>query len=240
MKKPLLSRFSEQYLTALRNHFDQGPEAGLQTANALGRKAVAQGLETLELARIHEHAMAALMAPEDSAATRTDLTRRCEVFFTEAIVPIEETHATAIEAGMDMDRLNATLDQRTRDVADSICELQNQITRRQTMEASLRNGKQASNQLLEESLALENHLQEMAGKIVSATEEERKKMSLLLNDEIAQTLLGINIRMLALNKQIATSHTSLTTEITTIQRLIEDSAAILNRIAHEFTSEHAR
>ncbi len=51
-------------------------------------------------------------------------------------------------------------------------------------------------------------------------------MSLHLNDEIAQTLLGINIRMLALKKQIATSNTSLTTEITTTQRLIEDSAAI--------------
>ena len=240
MKKPPLSRFSEQYLTALRNHFDQGPEASLQAANALGRDAAAKGLETLDLARIHEHAMAALMAAEDSAAKRTALTRRGAVFFTEAIVPIEETHATALEAGTNMDRLNATLDQRTRDLADTNRELQHQITGRQTTEEALRNGKQASSQLLEESLALENHLQEMAGKIVSATEEERKKMSLHLNDEIAQTLLGINIRMLALKKQIATSNTNLTTEITTIQRLIEDSAAILNRLAHEFSSEHAR
>ena len=58
--KQNLTGLSQQYVTALRKQLKQGPQASLQPALGLGREAVALGLETLELARIHEQALATL------------------------------------------------------------------------------------------------------------------------------------------------------------------------------------
>ena len=65
-------------------------------------------------------------------------------------------------------------------------------------------------------------------------------MSLQLNDEIAQTLLGINIRILALKKDIAANNADIGREIASIQRLVEDSTHIISRLAHEFSIHHER
>ena len=59
MKQKLIG-LSQRYVTALRKHLKQGPRASLQPALGLGRRAVVLGLETLELARIHERAVATL------------------------------------------------------------------------------------------------------------------------------------------------------------------------------------
>ena len=78
----------------------------------------------------------------------------------------------------------------------------------------------------------------MAHQIISATEDERHKMSLQLNDEIAQTLLGINLRIRALKKDVATNQAKLAQEIADTQRLVKDSTYMISRLAHEFTNQH--
>src|SRR6266705_1850701 len=60
--KHKLIKLSQRYATALRKHLVQGPRASLQSARGLGRQAVAIGLETLDVARIHEGALATLEA----------------------------------------------------------------------------------------------------------------------------------------------------------------------------------
>lgn len=59
-------------------------------------------------------------------------------------------------------------------------------------------------------------------------------MRLRLGDKIVQPLLGIKLRMLALKKEIAAHDETRTKEIAFIQRLVEDSAEIVNQIAHDF------
>ena len=54
------ARWSRRYQAALRQHLKQGPASRLQPALRLGRQAAALGLETLDVARIHEGALAAL------------------------------------------------------------------------------------------------------------------------------------------------------------------------------------
>ena len=78
-------------MTALRKHLKQGPRASLQPALGLGRQAVALGLETLDLARIHEQALATL----ELSNSKNGFIKRAEIFFTEAITPIVETHRAA-------------------------------------------------------------------------------------------------------------------------------------------------
>ena len=82
----------------LRKHLKQGPRCSLRPALGLGRRAVVLGLETLELARMHERALATL---ELSSEQRMAMIKRAEIFFTEAITPIVETHRAARQSKID-------------------------------------------------------------------------------------------------------------------------------------------
>lgn len=234
MNAAQFSRLSGRYLEALKIHVEPGCEAGSQTPQELGNDALAIGLETLDLARIHDRALTSLIMPGSSSEAREDLTRRAAAFFTEAILPIEATHSSALEAASDWDRLNSTLKQRTQDLADSNRELHLQITGRKTSEDAFNKSKLASSQLLDDSQALEEHLQNMTRRIITATEDGRKKMRLQLSDEIVQALLGIQLRMLALKNVIASHDEIRSKEIAMIQHLVESSSEIVNRLAHEF------
>ena len=79
---------SHRYVTALRKHLQQGPRASLRPALGLGRDAVALGLETLELACMHDEALSAVLLPGCTGPRRAEMIRRAAIFFTEAITPI--------------------------------------------------------------------------------------------------------------------------------------------------------
>src|SRR2546425_568598 len=92
--KRKLSRLSQRYATALRDHLKQSPRASLEPARGLGRAAVALGLESLDLARIHEQAVVLLGLA--GSGSRAEAIKRGEIFFTEALTPIENTHQAAL------------------------------------------------------------------------------------------------------------------------------------------------
>lgn len=234
MNETELSRLSERYLAALRIHLKQNSTLGPESARDMGRQSLAIGLETLDMAKIHEIALAALILPDCSSSTRDGMCARAAVFFTEAITPIEETHRAALQSNIEVQRAREKLDQRTRDVMDSNRELEQQVTERKMAHAALQTNNEASGQLLKESSLLEKDLQEMARKILSANEEERTNMSRQLQGEIAQTLLGIHVRLLALKKVVAANTADLDREIAFTERVVEDSVTTLNRLTHEF------
>jgi signal transduction histidine kinase len=64
-------------------------------------------------------------------------------------------------------------------------------------------------------------------------ENERKKISLELQDEIAQTLLGINVRLLSLKQQSRNSTKGFKNEIASTRRLVVESAKSVRRVARE-------
>jgi signal transduction histidine kinase len=228
-------RMADIYLAALRSYLQHGTPSDTRAAHDLGSQALASGLDTLDLARIHDQALLTLLAESPSSVPPEDLTRRAEVFFTEAIMPIEGTHRLALEAATDMQQASSSLERRTLDLADSRRVLREQIAGRRIAEDALRINEDASSQLLKDSRMLEEHLQGMARKVLSANEAERRKMSLQLNDEIVQSLLAINLRMLALKMEVADNHADLTREIAVTQRLVEDSAQIIRHLADEFS-----
>ncbi|MCX6873736.1 MAG: hypothetical protein NTW21_08000 [Verrucomicrobia bacterium] len=240
MNNSPLSRLADKYLAALRTHLEQGPEVNLQAACEIGREAVAIGQETLDLARIHTQALTQLLVPDDSSAGWTDSTARAAAFFTEAITPIEETHRAALAAATDLGQLHARLDQLSLELADANDALQRQVAERFGAETALRHSQQSSDQLLKDSRALEQQVQDMTHQILSATESERQKMSQQLNDEIAQILLAIHVRILALQKEVAAKHADFTQEIATTRRFVADSAKIISRLAHEINIQQER
>lgn len=240
MNESPLKRLADAYLASLRRHCVPGPLGSLEAAHELGEEAVAIGLETLDLAGIHGHALSQLLAADDSAAKRTDLTLRATAFFTEAIIPIEGTHRAALKSAADMTELHAALDERTVELVDANGELQRQVAERAAAESTLRNSQRSARELLNESRVLEGKLQQMTHQILSATETERQRMSLQLNDEIAQTLLGIQLRILALDNEVAANRSDLSREIAATQQLATAATITVRRLVQEFSNPHER
>lgn len=238
MKGTVLSRLSDRYLAALRIHLERGPQPSMRSAHELGSQALALGLETLDLAKMHDLAVAALSASDHAAFARGNANAQAVSFFTEANTPIERTHRMALDAAADLKRLNATLARHALHLADSHRDLKIHTEKRRSTEAALRTSRRASTQLLKESRLLEKHLSDMTRGIFAANEEERRKMSVQLQDEIAQTLLGIHVRLLALKTEAAANHAGLTSEIATTQQLVESSVETINRFIGEFGIQH--
>jgi len=234
--KRKLTALSRRYVTALKKHLKQGSRAipPCGTALALGRQAAALNLETLDVAKIHEDALATL----EAASSKNGIIKRAEIFFTEAVTPIEETHHAALKANVRLSQLSKTLGRRTVDLAASHRSLKKDIVQRKTVEQALKKSGKHSRKLLKESLQLQKHLQRLTHQILSAQEGKRKKISRDLHDEIAQTLLGINVRLLTLKKAAAINAGSLKKEIVSTQRVVDKSVKDVKRFAREFGIHH--
>ena len=231
MKQKLIG-LSQRYVTALRKHVRQGPRASLQPALALGRRAVVLGLETLELARIHEQAVATL----ELSRSKNGFLRWAEIFFAEALTPIVETHRAARQSKIQLNRLNDTLGRRTVELAATNRLLQRGIVRRKSVEAALKISGEHYARLLKNSLQLQEGLRQLTHQVLAAQENERKKISRELQDEIAQTLLGINVRLLTLKQEARSNSKGLKNEIASTQQLVLKSAKSVRRAARQFGS----
>jgi signal transduction histidine kinase len=228
--KQELAGLSQRYVTELRKHLKRGPQADLQPALGLGREAVALRLETLELARMHERAVATL----ELAEGRDGIAKRAEAFFSEALTPIVETHHAARQSKMDLSRLTETLNRRTLELAACNRQLQRGIVRRKNVEAALKKSGVHYAKLLKDSLQLQEGLRQLTHKVLASQEDERKKISCELQDEIAQTLLGINVRLLSLKQEARSNTTGLKNEIASAQRLVVRSAQSVRRVARGY------
>jgi signal transduction histidine kinase len=229
-----VNALSKRYAAALRQHVRRESPAGLEVARGLGSRAVAMNLETLDVAKIHERALAAL----EAGSSRDGFLERAGLFFTETIAPIEETHRAALKAGARLRRLSKTLDQRTLDLAASNRSLKQGITRRRAAEAALKKSGEHYRTLLDESLALQKHLQHLAHRILAAQEHKRKKISHDLQDEIAQTLLGINLRLLTVKEAASHNAKRLQKEIARTGRLVDLSVKTIQRFTREYGKYH--
>jgi two-component system, NarL family, sensor histidine kinase DegS len=214
-----LIQLSQQYATALEKHLKQGPQAGLLPALKLGRRAVTIGLETLDLARIHEQALVTLQLSN----TKNAFTKLAGLFFTEANTAIEETHRAACQTKADLSKLMAALGRRTQELAASNRQLQKGAARRKVMEDDFAERGKHHQKRLEESLELQNRLRHLTHQVLVAQEDERKKISRELQDEIAQTLLGINVRLLNLKGEARRKTNGLNNKIANTQRLVSKS-----------------
>ena len=224
---------SRQYQAALRTHLKRNRAAGLQPARDLGHRAMTVGLETLELARIHEQALIELVLPGNSPGAREAMVRRAGAFFAEAITPIEMTHRTAQETTTRLEQLNQALRQRGADLAASNRSLKKEIGQRKSVEEALRKSEQHYSRLLEHSHRMQEQLRHLSRQLLSAQEEERKKISRELHDVIAQTLTSINVRLAALKKEAALNTKGVERSIARTQQLVERSVNIVHQFARE-------
>src|SRR5438477_3740662 len=224
---------SRQYQAALRKHLKASRMASVRPAKALGLQAMSIGLETLDLAKVHERALIKLVLPSYSPVTREVMVRRAGVFFAEAITPIEETHRVARETNARLNKLYETLRRRSADLAESNARLNAEIAQRRSAQEALRTSEQHSSELLEQSRVMQEQLRLLSRELLSAQEEERKKISRELHDVIAQTLTTINLRLASLRKEASLNTKGLERSIARTQKLVEQSVDIVHRFARE-------
>jgi signal transduction histidine kinase len=228
-----LQRFSRRYQMTLRSHLKQGRQASLESARGLGSEALAAGLQTLGLAKLHEQTLVTELLPGCHTRKRASLIKQAGAFFAVAITPIEETHPGARNATVLLKQFIETLSQRTVELAASNLELSLEITQRKAVEAMLKKSERHYTQLLKQSDRLQEQLRRLSRQILSAQEDERRKISRELHDVIAQTLTGINVRLATLKKEALVNTKGLDRNIARTQRLVEQSVSIVHQFARE-------
>jgi two-component system, NarL family, sensor histidine kinase DegS len=125
------------------------------------------------------------------------------------------------------------LGRRTEELAASNRQLQRGVVRRKVMEDDFAKRGRHHKKRLAESLQLQNRLRQLTHQVMAAQEDERKSISRELQNEIAQTLLGINVRLLSLKQESRNSTKSFKNEIARTQRLVEKSVDMVHQFACE-------
>jgi signal transduction histidine kinase len=131
-------------------------------------------------------------------------------------------------------RLSKTLSRRTAELAAKNRQLQRGIARRERVEAALDRSGAHYNRLLSDSLGLQERLRCLTHQVMAAQENQRKNISRDLQDEIVQSLLGINVRLLSLKQDARRNNKGLKNEIASTQQLVAKSAKSVRKIARDF------
>ena len=125
------------------------------------------------------------------------------------------------------------LSDRTVELAAANQQLSLEIVHRKKVEASLKKSEQHYLKSLEKSNLLKEQLRELSRKVLSAQEDERKKISRDLHDVIAQALMGINVRLVTLKNSVGINSKSLDRNIALTQKMVTKSANIVHQFARE-------
>jgi signal transduction histidine kinase len=226
-------KFSKRYQAGLKAYLKRCSGEQLQRARGMGQQALNAGMQTLDVAKLHEEILVTKVLPSRPPAKRAALIKRAGIFFTEAITPIEKIHRGPHEAAVHLNQIVEMLSRRTVELAASNLELSREIAQRKAAEEALKKSEHHYTELLARSELLQEQLRQLSRQILSAQEEERKRISRELHDVIAQTLTGINVRLAALKKEASLNTKNLDRNIALTQRLVEKSVDIVHDFARE-------
>jgi PAS domain S-box-containing protein len=116
--------------------------------------------------------------------------------------------------------------------------LENEILRRRKVEKSLRESRRDQSILLMQSQRMEEELRMLSHQILHTQEEERKKISHDLHDEIAQTLVAINVHLAHLARGAASNPNDIVSKIVATQKMVEQSVESVHRFAMALRPSH--
>jgi hypothetical protein len=187
---------AERYATALEGHLAHPRPDRVQALAELGREAVALGIEVLGMARIHEAALNALAPP----LVRSQAARAAQ-FFDEVTAPLMEHSRSARSCRIALTLAGAALNRRTSELAASRRMLQRGLVQRRKLEASLKSHHQAHAALLGESLRIQDELRQLTRRMILVQERQRRYIGQQLEDEIAQSMIGINLWLTSLKSE---------------------------------------
>ncbi|HUS35058.1 MAG TPA: sensor histidine kinase [Verrucomicrobiae bacterium] len=222
-----------RYRIALEGHLRQGVEATYESARLLGRQAATVGLHPLRLAKLHEQLLVTRILPRRQASDRPALVKRAGTFLGVAITQSGGKDGNSVEAARILKRAVEALSVRTLELAASNSELTQEIAQRRLAEKALTASEKQNSESLERSFRLEEQMRGLSRQLLSAHEDERRRISRELHDVIAQTLTGINIRLATLSIEAAGASKGLDRKIARTHRLVEHSVDVVHQFARE-------
>ena len=222
-----------RYAETLRTFLRRSKQSNGDQAQGLGRAALACGWGTLDLALVHDEALARAVEAESSLAKRQQMVKRGDYFLVQALMPLEAAESATRKSVLNLQRRNRTLREHAAELEESNRQLAREIKKRKASEESVRKGKAQYRKLFNESHVLQLKLRQLTRQIISTQEEERKQISRDLHDHVVQNLVGINVQLSALNQEVATDQHALKDKIARTQRLVETSVNTVHQFARE-------
>jgi len=201
-------------------------------ATEIAAQAASAGMKILDFAKLHELTMAAEILPGVASAQVPRLIRRAAGFFAAIAHPAGAAGGLAKEAAVFTKVLEA-LSRRGVELARANRAQALQLTLCKAAQVASRATQSAFAKSLKDSELLKAQLRGLSRQILSAQEDERKTISRELHDVVAQTLIGINLRLATLKKEAEINSKSLGRNIALTQRLITKSANIVHQFARE-------
>ncbi len=127
-----------------------------------------------------------------------------------------------------MEAREAQLRMRSLSVANQ--ELKREVVRRRASEEALKSSQREQARLLKQSRTMQNQLRHVSHQILRVQEEERRRISRELHDDITQTLVNISVQLATLARTSSVNPADLRKHIVRTQRWVEVS---VNKV-HEF------
>ncbi len=118
-------------------------------------------------------------------------------------------------------------------LAAANAELRQEIVQRKAAEARLEQSKAEQYRLLKQSQEMHRELRLLSRQVISAQEEERKRISRELHDVIAQTLTSISVRLSGLKPETTRNPKGLERSIGRTQEEVVRAVDIVHRFARE-------
>ena len=233
-----LSPFSRRYRAALQTFLKQSPGSPVRGAHKLAEEAGILMLSTTDLARIHQSSLEMLKAASDSKHRRKRKEEAGRVFYAQvASRAAEARRGNSLSAGK-LQAQNKSLTRRSAHLSAANRRLKHGMLKQNAAGVELRHQAARSATLLVRAKRLQKKLRKTTRRMLSAQENIVTKISHDLNDDVAQTLLGIQVRLLTLKKGAAARGKYLAKEIASTRRLVEKSGRKLNRLAAALGPHH--
>jgi two-component system sensor histidine kinase DegS len=223
------AKLVSHYRRALRDYLGHRDKVRLQAAYELGCIALRSGMGVFDMAHLHGETLAKAMTCDGGRREATQQAQAAETFLLDALSPFEAARRGLPEAYVRLGQLNEMLEQRNKALIE--------ITARQhPVEKALRISKERCLKLFQQARSMKKDIRQHSAKMIMAREEERKRISRELHDEIGQVLAAVNVGLGMLKKQ-AGHNRSFQKRVAATQTLLEQSMESVHRFARELRPE---
>ncbi|MDB6031718.1 MAG: nreB [Verrucomicrobiales bacterium] len=233
-----IKQFRVDYEAKLRRYLESRGEDGLEEAYQCGRQALSLQIGLLDLAKAHEDAQISLLSTIADLSEKAKLFHHAGEFFREALSPFEAVQRGFRETGAKYSELNQELARRNLELAETNHKLEVEAANRKNTERALRASEEHYRDLFQEAKAMQENLRSLSHRVLQAQEEERKRISRELHDEVGQSLTAINVNLTVLHQSGEFKNHKVVKRMFDTQQIVRDTMDTVHRFSKELRPPH--
>lgn len=161
------------------------------------------------------------------------MARSASAFLAESLSPFEMTHRGFRNANRELRELNEALEEKNHQLATTNNKLKREIAVRKHVEKELRESEEHYRELLVQARMMQENLRYLSCQILNVQEEERKRISRELHDEVGQALTAVNVNLAVLKKAVNGKGGQLRRKIRDAQALLEQTMETVHNFSRE-------